>query len=227
MTPAGPDPAEGSTAGQGQDPATALTAFQIEVTRLFFTLPTGARFLLAGGAALLAQQLTDRPTQDLDLFTPDSASVTAARDELDQAARERGWSVTRIHDSPEFCRLVVHGPEDLLVDLALDAASLQAGTASFLGPTFAPEELAGRKLLALFDRAEARDFADVYVLAQRYGKHVLLERASALDQGLDRNVFARFMSTLTRYDDADIPVSPQHVAPLRAFFAIWQDELRP
>jgi len=28
--------------------------------------------LLAGGAALLAQHLTDRPTQDLDLFTSDS-----------------------------------------------------------------------------------------------------------------------------------------------------------
>jgi predicted nucleotidyltransferase component of viral defense system len=35
------------------------------------------------------------------------------------------------------------------------------------GPTFALEELAGRKLLALFDRAEARDFADVYDIAQR------------------------------------------------------------
>lgn len=37
-----------------------------------------------------------------------------------------------------------------------------------VGPTFDPEELAGRKLTALFDRAAARDFADVFVLAQRF-----------------------------------------------------------
>lgn len=227
MTPEGPDPGPAGEPAHDQALATALTAFQIEVARLFFTLPASARFLLAGGAALLAQQLTDRPTQDLDLFTSDAPSVATARDELEHATRVRGWTVTRIHDHEEFCRLIVHGPEDLLVDLALDAAPQQAGTASFVGPTFAPEELAARKLLALFDRAEARDFADVYVLAQRYGKHVLLERAAALDQGLNPTVLGQFMSSLSRYDDANIPVRPEQVAALRAFFTTWQAELHP
>jgi hypothetical protein len=35
------------------------------------------------------------------------------------------------------------------------------------GPTLAPEELAGHKLLALFDRAAARDFADIYADSAR------------------------------------------------------------
>jgi len=34
-------------------------------------------------------------------------------------------------------------------------------TVSLVGPTYDPEELAGRKVIALIDRAEARDFADV------------------------------------------------------------------
>lgn len=55
MTPAGHDPNPTSESDQGQDLETALTAFQIQVARLFFTLPASARFLLAGGAALLAQ----------------------------------------------------------------------------------------------------------------------------------------------------------------------------
>ena len=46
-----------------------LTDFQLEVTRLFFSLPASKGFLLAGGAALLAQHLTTRPTEDLDFFT--------------------------------------------------------------------------------------------------------------------------------------------------------------
>ncbi len=35
-----------------------LSAFQLEVARLFFALPASRGFLLAGGAALLAQHLT-------------------------------------------------------------------------------------------------------------------------------------------------------------------------
>ena len=46
-----------------------LSAFQLEVAQLFFTLPASQGFLLTGGAALLAQHLTARPTEDLDFFT--------------------------------------------------------------------------------------------------------------------------------------------------------------
>jgi len=66
-----------------------LTDFQLEVTRLFFSLPASKGFLLAGGAALLAQHLTTRPTEDLDFFTaPDRGHVPADRDALEAAARK-------------------------------------------------------------------------------------------------------------------------------------------
>jgi hypothetical protein len=65
-----------------------LSAFQLEVARLFFALPASQGFLLAGGAALLAQHLTARPTEDLDFFTaPERGHVPAARDALEAAAR--------------------------------------------------------------------------------------------------------------------------------------------
>ncbi|MGH3622856.1 MAG: hypothetical protein ACRDQ5_13830 [Sciscionella sp.] len=46
-----------------------MTSFQIQVAHLFFNLPASNGFLLAGGAALAAQHLTTRDTQDLDFFT--------------------------------------------------------------------------------------------------------------------------------------------------------------
>jgi hypothetical protein len=123
-----------------------LTGFQIAVAKLFFDLPASAGFLLAGGAALLAQHLTARPTQDLDFFTrPGAGDVRRARDEFTAAANAQGWSVDNIQDSEAFCRLPVRGPEDLLIDIALDSAPGRPVTASIAGPTFAPEELAGRK----------------------------------------------------------------------------------
>ena len=39
----------------------APTAFQIEVAQVFFSVPEAESFLLAGGAALLAQGLTRAP----------------------------------------------------------------------------------------------------------------------------------------------------------------------
>ncbi|HEY5135428.1 MAG TPA: nucleotidyl transferase AbiEii/AbiGii toxin family protein [Candidatus Nanopelagicales bacterium] len=124
-----------------------------------------------------------------------------------------------------FCRLVVHGSEDLLVDIGLDSPPRQPATASFLGPTFAPEELAGRKLLALFDRAEARDFADVYVLLQTYTKSQLLSWANDIDAGFDTAVLAEQLGTLRRFLDSDLPVERAATTQLRQFFEDWRHEL--
>jgi hypothetical protein len=53
----------------------------VSVASLFFSLPASEGFLLAGGAALAAQNLTSRPTHDLDLFTRAGAtSVPETRD---------------------------------------------------------------------------------------------------------------------------------------------------
>jgi hypothetical protein len=207
-------------------PPSRLTPFQVEVARLFFSLPETRGFLLAGGAALVAHRLIDRPTQDLDLFThPGGRSVVGARDAFEAAAAARGWVCRRIRDTSDFCRLVVHGTEDLLVDIALDSPPERPTVMSSLGPTFAPEELAGRKLLALFDRGEARDFADVYRLAGRYGRDRLVAEASSIDAGFDIGYAAFMLRSLGRFEDQEVPVAPGEVAALREFFAEWSGEL--
>jgi hypothetical protein len=204
-----------------------LTGFQIAVASLFFSLPASDGFLLAGGAALAAQNLTSRPTHDLDLFTRAGAStVPEARDAFEAAARSRGWTTERIRDAETFCRLVVHGDDDLLVDLALDSPPTMPPSASLAGPTFGLEELAGRKVVALFDRAEARDFADVFALAQRYSKDVLLVRAAEVDAGFDPTILATMMDSLNRFHDGEVPVAGDQVDELRGFFRQWADELR-
>jgi hypothetical protein len=215
----------GDTGAAGE---TELTAFQLEVARLFFALPESKGFLLAGGGALLAQHLTTRPTEDLDFFTaPERGSVPAARDALQAAARQRGWSTERIHDSDTFCRLVIRGgAAGVLIDLAVNAPPDFPASETAAGPTLAPEELAGHKLLALFDRAAARDFADIYVLARRFGTDVLLDRAAQIDAGFDTRVLADMLATLDRLTDNEIPLPHgSSAAELRDFYATWRSEL--
>jgi hypothetical protein len=169
--------------------------------------------------------MTVRPTHDLDFFTGTTGSVETVRNEFGAAAREGGWTVDVRQSTTTFCRLVVHGSEDLLVHIALDSPPMQPATASFLGPTLAPQELAARKLLALFDRAVARDFADVYVLLQTYTKCQLLAWAKDIDAGFDASVLAEQLGTLRRFLDGDLPVEGSSALRVREFFAEWSEEL--
>jgi hypothetical protein len=52
----------------------------------------------------------------------------------------------------------------------------------------------------------ARDFADIYILARRFGKDVLLARAARIDAGFDVRVLADMIATLDRFTDSEIPV---------------------
>lgn len=205
-----------------------LTPFQIDVARAFFDLPESQAFLLAGGAGLVAQGLTTRPTQDLDFFTvPGLNRVPIAREALRREAIRQGWSIRVLRDHDTFCRLILgRGTEQVLVDLAVDSAPGRPTASGPLGPTFSATELSGRKTIALFDRAEARDFADVYVLSARFGKQALLQLAGEVDAGFDAEVFAQMLTTLSRFRDEDLPVAPGEVAALRNFFADWVRDLR-
>lgn len=204
-----------------------LTTLQLELAEVFFALGETKDFLVAGGAALVASNLIARPTEDLDLFaaTP-TASVIEAKDAFARALRERGCDVVIVQDGPTFCRMIVTRPEEeTLVDLAIDSPPRSRPTITILGPTLAPLELAGRKLLALFGRAEARDFADVYVLAHRFGKDALIGQAQALDPGFDLDVLAQMIATLSRFDDQEIPLSDEELPLMRQFFEGWANEL--
>ncbi len=99
-------------------------------------------------------------------------------------------------------------------------------TMSVAGPTLDPVDLARRKVVALFDRAEARDFIDVHALAARYGTDRLLELAAAVDAGFDVDVFADMLDSLSHFTDDEIPAPNGDATAVRAFVADWSAALR-
>lgn len=210
------------------DPSSHLSDLHIEVARIFFALDSSKSYLVAGGAALLAVELIARPTEDLDLFASAPVStVTEAHGQFVDALRSHGYDVATLQEGPTFCRLVVGATaEDLLVDLAIDSPPTTRPTMTVLGPTVSPAELAGRKMLALFGRAEARDFADVYVLAQHFGKETLIKGAARLDAGFDITVLAQMMGSLGRFTDDEVPLSSVDLTLARDFFHTWATDLR-
>jgi hypothetical protein len=224
-----PTSPEASLATGAGDGSGALTPFQITVARAFFTLPSAQGFLLAGGAALAAHGMTMRPTQDLDLFTsPGRGDVRTVLTAFAALAEVRGWDVEVVRETDTFVRGIVRdGADAVVVDLAVDATPERPPTVTFVGPALDPEELAGRKLVALFDRAEARDFADVYVLTRRCSTQRLLELAAAIDAGFDVGVLAVMIDSLGRFTDEEIPVPLEvDVGVVREFFRSWSRQLR-
>lgn len=205
----------------------ALTELQRLVLELFFALPESHGFVLADGAALVASGLTERPTQDVDLFGSDLATgIASAADALEAACADRGWTTERIRDTATFRRLVVRSPDDeLLVDLAIDSPPLGAPTITAVGPTYPPEELASRKLLALFDRAEARDFVDLHTLSERFDLDDLLDLAGELDEGFTPALLAEMLASHARFADDDLADLGGDPPQLRAWADEWRSRL--
>ncbi len=205
---------------------TELSGFQQEIARLFFSLQSSHGFVLAGGGALLASGLSNRPTQDLDFFgSPGQVSVSLALDQFLDAIQQQNWEYELLSHANDFARVRIVGLTELIVDLAIDVAPRFPVARTPVGPVFSPLELAGRKLLALFDRAEARDFVDVYVLSKKFGNQKVFDAATQIEVSLNNQVLARMMNALQRFSDDELPIDHSEAAALRKHFANWAKEL--
>ena len=167
----------------------------------------------------------DRRTRHLDFFG--SSAVAAAVDRLVPAAERAlladGLAVERIVDHPGFTRLVVSGGSDQTeVDFGSDARLF--GVEERLGiRLLSGEELAVDKLLALFGRAEARDFVDLWAVADRYGLDRLLSLAAEKDRGFDAKMFAQMLTRIDRLPRVAFPLDDSQDDKLRAAVDVWKE----
>jgi hypothetical protein len=205
-----------------------ITPLQRAAARLFFSLPESVGFAVAGGAALIARDLIDRGTRDVDLFTatPPTTSIPDATAAFERAATAQGWVTRRVQLSDSFARLVLEvDGEALVVDLGVDSPPDEPPTLTELGPTLTAHDLAARKTLALFGRAEARDFTDVHDLTNVFTKNELIRLARAQDDGFDLQVFADMIGTIGRFTDDDLHLPRPDADRLRHFFHTWRREI--
>jgi len=124
----------------------SLDALHEHIARIVFALPEARQVALAGGGAMLAHDLVDRPTQDVDLFTPDPSEVMQLADVLALALRGEGAQVNVDRREPGFTRLAVTVSDgrSVVVEVAHDARIREAVQLSF-GRVLHPEEVAAEK----------------------------------------------------------------------------------
>lgn len=97
--------------------------FQRAVAAVIFDVTQEDPFALAGSGAIREHGLTDRPTQDVDLFTINvtEARFTDAVGHAMAALSEHGYDALLTRSASLFARLIVtKGDEQLGVDLGVD-----------------------------------------------------------------------------------------------------------
>jgi hypothetical protein len=194
-----------------------LSPIQERVAALFFSLPGSAGFALAGGGALVARGEVARTTRDLDLFAAHPEEVAQAVEQFRNALPQSGFSFELVRSSPTYCRMIVLAPagEQVLVDIGYDYRLREPEDVRF-GRVLSVDDLAADKVLALFGRAEARDFVDFYFLAKRHGIDKMLALAKEKDPGFDMYVFATMLGTFERHPRAEFEIEDaQHLEMTR------------
>lgn len=90
---------------------------------------------------------------------------------------------------------------------------------STLGPVLSLEDLAADKLLALFGRAEARDFVDVFLLCHRLSTRQVLGWAGKKDPGFDPYVLATMIGHIGRHDRREFELDDAAYREMALFYA--------
>jgi hypothetical protein len=175
-----------------------LSPLQEQVAEVISSLSEAQDFALAGGAALIARGDVQRQTRDLDFFGLTGEAVDRLLPAAERALQAAELEVERIQVNPGFARLIVgRGDDRTELDLAADARLFPAEPGR-PAPMLAGEELAADKVLALFGRAEARDFVDLFAIEPRYGLERLCRLAAEKDRGFTPAVFAEMLGRFGR-----------------------------
>jgi hypothetical protein len=213
-----------------------INELQREVAIIALRAAARNGFALAGGNALIAHGIIDRPTDDVDLFSDQETGVAAAADAVESALAEAGFLAER-RDRPGGLEDVFEGMGEGLAEWIITAPGGQQTMLQMayfdrargpvtmdVGPVLDLEDVAAGKAVALVSRAEPRDYVDTAAALERYTVDQLIDMAKRLDPGLRDRDFADAGRHLDRMPDrlfARYVRDQQDVARLRERFASW------
>jgi predicted nucleotidyltransferase component of viral defense system len=201
-----------------------LTPLQVDILTALGKTHLRNSFFLAGGTALSAFFLKHRYSEDLDFFTGEVGQVQQVLPVVEEIANLLHLRVEVRRQFAAFLELFLHSHEGEIVkcDFAQDSPFRLLPVvhhSSFAMPTDNALDIACNKLSALFDRAESKDFVDVFFIDKELSPFPqLLEQAKKKHVGLDNYWLA--ISLLKVEDMKTLPrmVKPLDQSELEAFF---------
>jgi hypothetical protein len=215
----------------------AIDPFHERVATIALAVAEKYGFVLGGGLALIAHGAVLRPTRDIDLFGPESASVVNAADAVCSALRAAGIRCEKVPYESTLSQ-VIDGMDDHMVEMVAYQSDADEGVALSLGrlersrrpvlleigPVMDMRDLIAYKVAALVTRAEVRDFVDVAVFLAEQTPRELLALARRVDPALEDEDVVAVGRRLDRTPDRAFEpyrLDVDAVAVLRERFLDW------
>jgi hypothetical protein len=184
--------------------------------------------VLAGGYALTAHELLQRPSQDIDFATATPLPLPEVADRLVAAYQEAGYAARIIEATPRMARLMVSaGADSCEVDLLKEAIGPPAQLS--IGPVVALDDAVGLKMRALHDRAAHRDYIDVHAASAILSWHELETRGARHTPGFTLEELADRLGAIAEREErifASYGLGEEDVAGLRRWAAEWESDIR-
>jgi hypothetical protein len=213
-----------------------VSEFHREIAAIALRAAAGHGFALAGGNALIAHGIVDRPTEDVDLFTDQDDGVAAAAGAVEDALRAAGYAVERQDQAGDLGEVfdglgdglaewivTAPGGREMLLQMAYFDRDRVPVIMDF-GPVLDLEDVVGGKVCALASRVEPRDFVDTAAALGRYSVSQLIGFARRLDPGLTRRDFTdagRMLDQLADQVFLRYGLDPSDVTRMRQVMAAW------
>ncbi|MDR1450449.1 MAG: nucleotidyl transferase AbiEii/AbiGii toxin family protein [Propionibacteriaceae bacterium] len=211
-----------------------LVAEQRRVTRLALEALEPDGFALAGSGAIREHGFIDRPTQDVDLFTVQSAQAhfSAALDRMTEQLERAGYNVVAVRRQAGFAEFEVTSSDGVQIgmDLGVDWRA-EPPVRLEIGPVLACDDAVGNKVAALFSRGEVRDYLDVDAIRQtsRYSDEDLCRLAARTDAGFTPDYLARRLDWAIKIllsEVADYEVTPTQLKAVKDRLTAWAEAIR-
>lgn len=201
-----------------------LTSLQIEIIKEISKTSLQKDFFLTGGTALSALYLKHRYSDDLDFFTEDPHAVRRVADDMRKVASSVGLEVQfrRVLEHFMECFFIGRNEERVELDFALDSPyRLEPKRLSNeLGIWVDnPLDISCNKLSALFDRADAKDFVDIYFIDKElYKFEKILEKAREKHVGIDDYWLTQALTRIKGITKLPRMIKEITIEELRIFF---------
>jgi predicted nucleotidyltransferase component of viral defense system len=193
--------------------------------------PLKDEFFLTGGTALAVLYLHHRYSVDLALFTENPAAVARVVPTMQEIADRLGLEITFTRTLGTFLEAFVTSPDGERVefDFAQDSPYRLEPTRFDSELQLAvdnPTDIACNRLSALFDRAEPKDFVDVYFIVREFLPfEQLVALARQKHVGMDDYWLAMALAQVERVSMLPRMVKPVSLDELKAFFLARAKEL--